>query len=80
MAYVAHMEEDSFRGDYASYSSTLRTLLRNHGLGRHIQKAECDFRDMTDDSLEVFTPHDWELARATIHRVCNLDAWNGQLP
>ena len=77
VAYIAQIE-DSVRGYYASYGSTLRTLLRNPELGRHIQKAKCDFTDMTGDSLEVFTPHDWELARATIHRVCNLDAWNVQ--
>lgn len=60
------------------YGSILRILLRNPGMGRHIQKTTCTFRDSEDNNLEAFTPHDWELARATIHRVCNLDAWNGQ--
>ena len=75
--YAAYME-GSTQGFYAGYRSILRILLRNPRLGGYIQKATCKFKDNTDDNLEAFTPHDWELARATIHRVCHLDAWNGQ--
>ena len=75
--YVAYLEGTGW-GLFASDGSILRILLRNPGLGEHIQVANCIFRDTTDDNLEAFRPHDWELARATIHRVCNLDAWNVQ--
>ena len=75
--YVAYLEGSTL-GFYAGYRRILRMLVRNPRLGGHIQKATCKFGDITDDNLEAFTPHDWELARATIHRVCHLDAWNGQ--
>ena len=77
LSCVAYME-DSTNGFHAGYRTILRMLLRSPRLGRHIQKAGCFFNDNKEYNLEAFTPNDWELARATIHRVCYLNAWNGQ--